>query len=207
MAITLYHHPWSRAVTTLWMLEEVGVPYQLEYVDLQHGGQDTPEFLALNGMGKVPVLVDDGAPIAEGAAIGLYLADRYAPGRLAPALDDPRRGEYLRWCLFAPTVLEPGCMAKMSGWDFKPGQAGFGRHDRMLDTLEAALTPGPWLLGEQFTMADVIVGATIRWFLQFKMIEPRPAFLAYAERLDARAPLQASTARNQAVIAERGLGG
>lgn len=207
MSITLYHHPFSRAVTTLWMLEEVGAPYDLQFVDLQKGGQDTPEFLAINPMGKVPTLVDDGVVVTEGAAIGTYLADRYAAGRLAPALDDPRRGAYLRWCFFAPSVLEPSCMAKMSGWEFKPGQAGFGRHDRVLDTLEAALAEGPWLLGAQFTMADVIVGSTVRWFLQFNMLEPRPAFVAYAERLSARETLKASTARNAEVLAAHGLGG
>jgi glutathione S-transferase len=205
MSVTLYHHPWSRAATVVWMLEEVGVAYDLEFVDLMKGGQETPEFLALNPMGKVPVLTDGEAVVSEVAAIGVYLADRYATGKLAPALDDPRRGAYLRWCFFAPSVLEPGCMAKVSNWDFKPGSAGFGRYDRMIDSLEAAVSAGPWLLGDQFTMADVIVGATVRWFLQFKMIEPRPAFLAYAERLGARAALVAADARNAEVTAAHGL--
>ena len=96
MAITLYHHPYSRAATVVWMLEELGQPYALEYVDLRAGAQKEEPHLHRNRMGKLPVLVDDGTPISETAAIGLYLADRYALGTLAPALDDPTSGSTFR---------------------------------------------------------------------------------------------------------------
>src|SRR5687768_18131455 len=109
-------------------------------------------------MGKVPVLVDGDAVVTESAAIALYLADRYASGRLAPALDDPRRGTYLRWTLFAPSVIEPGSMAKVAGWQFKPGQAGWGEHEAMMNAIEAAVSPGPFLLGDMFSIADVVFG-------------------------------------------------
>jgi glutathione S-transferase len=206
MSIVLHHHPYSRAVTALWMLEEVGAPYELRFVDIMKGEQKSEAILALNPMGKIPILVDDGVVITEGAAIGVYLADRYAPGRLAPRLDDPQRGTYLRWCFFAPSVVEPGAMAKRNGWEFKPGQAGWGTHDEMLRTLESAVGRGPWLLGETFTMADVILGGTLRYMLQFEMIEKRPSFTAYAERLGARPALQRATAKNDAIAKEHGLG-
>ncbi|MCC6648852.1 MAG: glutathione S-transferase family protein [Polyangiaceae bacterium] len=207
MALTLHHHPFSRASSVVWMLEEVGVPYTLAYVDLQAGAQKSPELLALNPMGKLPVLDDDGQIVTESAAIGLYLADRYAPGRLAPALDDPRRGTYLRWALFAPSVIEPGAMAKAGGWEFKPGQAGWGTHDAMLAAIEAAIAGKAYLLGDQFSMADVIFGGTLRYMLTFKMVEPRPSFEAYAARLSERPASQRADARNAAVRRERGLGG
>lgn len=204
MSLVLYHHPWSRAATVVWMLEEVGQPYTLRHVDLQRGEQKEAGHRALNPMGKLPVLVDGQAVVTETAAIGVYLADRYALGRLSPALDDPARGTFLRWCFYAPSVVEPGCMAHAAGWPFRPGQAGWGSYEEMLDTLEQGVGAGPWLLGERFTMADVVLGATLRWMLGFNMIEPRPAFSAYAARLSARPAAQAADARNAAITAELG---
>ncbi|MFO0650715.1 MAG: glutathione S-transferase [Polyangiales bacterium] len=204
MTITLHHNPFSRAATVVWMLEEVGVPYDLRFVDFRSNAQKSPELLAMNPMGKLPVLEDDGTVVTEVAAIGLYLADRYALGRLAPLPNDPARGAYLRWSLFAPSVIEPGAMAKMSGWEFKPGQAGWGAYDAMVEAMESALK-GDFILGANFSMADVIFGGTLRYMLRFKMIEARPSFVAYAERLGARPALQAAEARNAQIIVERGL--
>ena len=206
MPITIYHHPFSRASATVWQVEEVGVDYELEFVDITTGAQKSPELLALNPMGKLPTIVDDGVVVTESAAIGLYLADRYSPGKLAPALDDPARGTYLRWSLFAPSVIEPGAMAKASGWDVKPGQAGWGTFDDVLAAMEAAIGDRQFLLGDRFTMADVIFGGTLRYMLRFGLLEKRPSFTAYAERLETRPALQRAEARNAAVMKERGLG-
>ena len=205
MAIVLYHHPFSRAANAVWMLEEAGVPYELRYVDIMAGGQKAAEIVALNPMGKLPVLTDGDVVVTELAAIGLYLADRHAYGRLAPRVDDPGRGSYLRWSLFAPSVIEPGAMAKMAGWSFREGQAGWGSYDAMLSAMESAIRDRTFILGDTFSMADVIFGGAIRYMLRFKMIEPRPAFVAYGERLAARPALQRAEARNNAIAAERGL--
>lgn len=205
MAIVLYHHPFSRASNAVWMLEEVGVPYELRYVDIMAGGQKAKEIVALNPMGKLPVLTDGDAVVTELAAIGLYLGDRHAYGKLAPRVDDPARGTYLRWSLFAPSVIEPGAMAKMAGWTFREGQAGWGSYDAMLSAMESAIRDRAFILGDTFSMADVIFGGAIRYMLRFKMIEARPAFAAYAERLAARPALQRAEARNAAVAQEHGL--
>ncbi len=205
MSIILHHHPFSRAATVVWMLEEVGVPYELSHVDILKGEQKTPKVVALNPMGKLPTLTDDGVVVTEAAAIGLYLADRYAYGRLAPKVDDPARGTYLRWSLFAPSVVEPGAMAKLSGWAFKEGQAGWGSYDSMLTAMESAISGGPFILGDTFSMADVIFGGTLRYMLEFKMVEPRPSFSTYAERLGARPALARAEAKNAASRAQHGL--
>ena len=205
MSIVLYHHPFSRAATTLWMLEEVGVPHELRYVDILAGEQKSPALVALNPMGKLPVLTDGDVVVTESAAIGLYLGDRYAYGRLAPRVDDPTRATYLRWSLFAPSVIEPGALAKSQGWSFKEGQVGWGSHEAMLSAMESAVSGGDFILGSNFSMADTIFGGTLRFMLAFKMIEPRPAFTAYAERLAARPTLQRAEARNAAIGEERGL--
>ena len=206
MAITLHHHPFSRAAGTIWMLEEVGQPYTLRFVDIMKGEQKSADLVAKNPMGKLPILEDGEVIVTENAAIGLYLADRYAAGRLAPALDDPRRGTYLRWSLFAPSVVEPGSMAKAAGWDYKPGQAGWGTHEAMLDAMAAALTGRDFLLGAEFSMADAIFGGTLRYMLRFGMLPSRPAYAAYADRLGARPAAQAAEAKNAAIVAARGLG-
>lgn len=205
MSVVLYHHPFSRAAGTVWMLEEIGVPYELRFVDIMAGGQKAPGILAKNPMGKLPILEDGDVVVTESAAIGLYLADRYAAGRLAPLLDDPQRGTYLRWSLFAPSVIEPGLMAKAAGWTYKEGQAGWGNHEAMLTAIESALSGGDFILGDRFSMADVIFGGTVRYMLTFKMLEPRDAFVAYQKRLEARPALQAAEARNAAVREEHGI--
>ena len=196
MALTLYYHPYSRAAGTIWALEEVGVPYDLHVVDIMKGEQKQPDVLSKNAMGKLPTLVDGGLVVTEAAAIALYLADRYAPGRLAPALEDPRRGSYLRWSFFAPSVIEPAVMTKHSGWEVKDSAAGWGTYDAMLAAAEDAIAKGPFLLGEQFSMADVVFGGTLRFLIGFKQIEPSPSFTTYIERLDARPAAQRAEAKN-----------
>src|SRR4051812_23826227 len=178
MSIVLYHHPYSRAATVLWMLEEVGVDHELRFVDMPSGAHKTPELLALNPMGKLPILTDGDLVVTEVAAIGLYLADRYALGRLAPALDDPRRGTYLRWSLFAPSVIEPGATVKANNWPSKASQAGWGDHDSMLTAIETAIGGRDYLLGDTFSMADAIFGGTLRYMLRFNLLEARPSFTA-----------------------------
>lgn len=205
MALTLHYHPYSRASGTLWALEEAGVPYELKVVDIMKGAQKQPELLALNPMGKLPTLVDGDLVVTENAAIALYLADRYAAGRLAPALDDPRRGTYLRWSFFAPSVIEPAVMAKGAGWEVKEVAAGWGNHASMLAATESAIGQGPFLLGEQFSMADVVFGGLLRFLIGFKQIEPTPVFTAYVDRLNARSAFQRAEARNQAMRKELGL--
>jgi glutathione S-transferase len=205
VAITLFHHPFTRAGGVVWTLEEVGEPYELKFVDIMKGEHKTGEVLALNPMGKIPVLVDGDAVVTEAAAIALYLADRYASGRLAPPLDDPRRGTYLRWTLFAPSVIEPGSMAKAAGWPFKPGQAGWGDHEAMMNAIDSAVSGRQFLLGDMFSIADVVFGGTLRYMARFKMIAPSPAVAEYIARLDARPALQRADARNAEVVKARGL--
>jgi glutathione S-transferase len=205
MAITLHYHPFSRAAGVVWTLEEVGQPYELAFVDTRKNEQKAPGLLAVNPMGKIPVLVDGDVVVTEAAAIALYLADRYAAGRLAPALDDPRRGAYFRWSLFAPSVIEPGAMAKLQKWEFRAGQAGWGDFDAMMKTIDHAIGSGPWLLGDMFSIADVVFGGTLRYMVRFGMLQASPAMTAYIERISARPAAQRADAKNQAMIQQHGL--
>ena len=184
--LRLRYHPFSRAANTVWMLEELGLPYELDYVDFKANEQRSEASRKLNPMGKLPVLLDGETVVTESAAIGLYLADRYSMGKLAPAADDPKRATYLRWSLYAPSVIEPGVYAKTSKWEFRPETTGWGDYETMLDTIETAIGDGPWILGEQFSMADLIFGGTVRFLVQMKMLDARPSFVAYSERLSQR---------------------
>jgi glutathione S-transferase len=205
MAIVLYYHPFSRAQSVVWMLEELGVPYERRFVDILKGEQKLPEIVSVNPMGKLPILQDDDALVTELAAIGLYLADKYAPGNLAPNLYDPLRGTYLRWAFFSPSVVEPACAAKSSGWTYRESAMGWGNYDAMLTTLEHALSHGDFLLGARFSMVDMVLGGTLRFMLRFNMIEHRPAFLSYMERLNARPALQRADAINALEVETHGL--
>lgn len=205
MSIVLYHHPFSRASGVVWQLEEVGVPYECRWVDIMKGEQKKDEVAKLNPMGKLPVLVDGDAVVTESAAIGIYLADRYAYGKLAPKVDDPARGTYLRWILFSPSVIEPGAMAKMNKWEFRDGQAGWGLYDSMLTAMESALKDKQFLLGDMFSMADVVFGGTIRFMLMTKMLEAKPVFTQYVERLNQRPALQRADKKNAEIGAAHDL--
>jgi len=207
MSITLYHHPFSRAANLIWVLEEVGVPYELRFVDILKGAQKEPDILALNPMGKVPIVTDGNLVVTEAAAISLYLADRYSLGKLAPSPDDPARAAYLRWSLFAPSVIEPAISAKASGAQFKPSQVGWGAFDSVLASMESAIAGKSYVLGDRFSMADCIFGGAVRYLLRFKLLEATPTFTAYAERLAARPAAQKGDAKNVAIVKERGLGG
>jgi glutathione S-transferase len=205
MSIVLHHHPFSRASGVVWMLEEIGVDYALRFVDIMKGAHKAADLVAMNPMGKLPILVDGDVVVTESAAIGLYLADRYSLGKLAPKTDEPSRGTYLRWSLFAPSVIEPGSLAKSSSWEFKPSQAGWGNYDDMLRAMESAIAGRDFILGDRFSMADVIFGGTLRFMLMFKMVDPRPAFTAYSDRLAARPALQRAEQTNAKVCAEHGI--
>lgn len=99
----LYWSPRSRSFSGLWLMEETGQPYERVLTDISTGAQKTPEFLAVNPMGKVPALKDGDISIAEASAICAYVAERYPDAKLAPPIGDPRRGKYLQWLFFAPS--------------------------------------------------------------------------------------------------------
>src|SRR5262245_26094394 len=148
--LTLYGSVRSRTFIARWMLGELGLDYRFEALDLRKGEQKRPEYLAINPMGKVPALRDGDTVVSETVAICLYLADRYGYGTLAPRIEEPARGAYLRWSVFATSVLEPAMYAP-KGDGVSSFHAGWGELDRALGAVEQALTPGPNLLGERFS--------------------------------------------------------
>jgi glutathione S-transferase len=183
--IIFYHNPMSRARVVHWMLEEVGAPYRVELVDFSKGEQKKPPFLAVNPMGKLPAIVHRGTVITETGAICTYLADAFPGAGLAPRWDEPARGSYLRWMFFGAGCIDSALIDRMLARPApdRTSALGYGRYEDVMQTLEQAITPGPYILQERFSAADVYIGAQIGFGMRTKSIEPRPAFQAYLDRL------------------------
>lgn len=198
-ALIFYTHPMSRGRLTRWMLEETGLPYQevlLEY----DGSMKGEAYLAINPMGKVPALVHGDTVITENVAICAYLADLVPERQLAPPPGSKARGSYYRWLAFLAGPVEAVLTAKQSGAFAPARSAGYGTEADVLRTLEQALSAGPHLVGEAFTAADLYATGCLGYYLAFNMIEPRPAFAAFAQRHATRPAALRAAARDDALL-------
>ena len=184
--LKLYHCPNTRSFTSLWMLEEAGQPYEIVRVNIRAPGHPTDAYKKINPMGKVAGLEDGGMGFGETAAILLYVADKFPQTKLAPPPTDPRRGRFLQWLMLPASTLEPAMVEKRTGAAPNTISAGWGDYDRAFAALEAALKPGQWLFGDQFTAADLYIGSTLGFGMMFGMIDKRPAFTEFSERASAR---------------------
>ena len=181
------------------MLEEAGLAYERVYIDLGDPlAKQDPGFIAASPLLKVPALEDGEVRMADAAAICIYLADRYSMGALAPELDDPRRGTYLFWMTYGPGAIEPAVSEKIGGFETNPRGNGWGDFDMMIKTLEKGLEPGPWLVGDQFTAADVLVGGSVIIMRALGVLPESRVLQGYMERCFERRAYQS------AAVLERG---
>jgi glutathione S-transferase len=186
--LVLYTNPMSRGRVVRWMLEEIGQPYKVEVLDYA-STMKGPAYLAINPMGKVPALRHGEAIVTETAAICAYLADAFPQARLAPPPGDSLRAPYYRWLFFCAGPYEAASSNKVLGFVVPPERErmmGYGNISKVLSTLEAAVSSGDYLVGNSFTAADVYVGSQIGFGMMFGMLEARPAFERYWQRLSAR---------------------
>jgi glutathione S-transferase len=185
--VTLFHSPNTRSTGVLILLEELGADYELQVLDMKAGEQRRAAYLAVNPMGKVPTLRHGDALVTEQVAVFLYLADLYAEAGLAPAIGDPLRGPYLRWMVYYGSCFEPALVDRAMKRDPAPSSTSpYGDYETMLATLTAQLAPGPWMLGERFSAADVLWGTALRWTTMFKLVPESPLFTDYIARVAAR---------------------
>jgi glutathione S-transferase len=186
--ISFYTNPFSRGRIVHWMLEEVGAPYHVELLDFERGEHKHPTYLTLNPMGKVPAIVHRGVAVTECAAICAYLADAFPVAKLAPLPSEPSRGTYFRWLFFAASCIEQAGTDKSSprAVDVRPSALGYGTYDDVLNGVEHAIAPGPYILGDRFSAADVYLGSQLIWGMMIKSIEARPSFVEYVGRLTKR---------------------
>jgi glutathione S-transferase len=202
--LIFYTNPMSRGRIVRWMLEEVGEPYQTQVLDYATTLK-SPEYLAVNPMGKVPAIKHGDVVVTEGAAICAYLADAFPQKGLAPPPGDKRRGTYFRWLFFGAGPVEQATGIRALGVEIKPEQKrmmGFGDMADTLNAMESAITGRDFVLGDTFSAADVYFGSQVSWGLQFGSIEKRPAFVGYAERLHARPAYKRATEIDDKLMAQ-----
>jgi glutathione S-transferase len=201
--LTLYHAAPSRSSIVRWMLEEIGEPYEIQLLSLSKGENRAPDYLAVNPMGKVPALRHGDAVITEAAAICAYLADEFPRAKLNVPLGDARRGPYLKWLFFGPSCIEPAMMDRAFPRKEEARRAalGYGDFDTVIKVLIDAVARGPYILGEQFTAADVVIGSTLRFGMLFKLLPEQPEFTAYASRMAQRPALQRAEAKDKELAA------
>jgi glutathione S-transferase len=201
--LMLYHAAPSRSSIVRWMLEEIGEPYDIHPVSLSKGDNRAPDYLAVNPMGKVPALRHGDVVITESAAICTYLADEFPRAKLNVPIGDPRRGPYLKWLFFGPSCIEPAMMDRAFPRKEEARRAalGYGDFDTVMDVVAKAVASGPYILGDQFTAADVVIGSGLRFGMMFKLLPERGEFVAYAGRLAQRPALARAEAKDKELAA------
>lgn len=197
-----YHAPQTRSLAIRWLLEELGSPpHELKVLNMKKGEHKTPEYLAINPMGKVPAITHGGTPVTEVGAIAIYLADLFPEAKLAPAIDDTARGTYLRWIVFNHGAIEP---AITDHWrKIEPSMASslsYGTYDDTVNALLGAVGNGPYILGDRFSAADVVIGSAVRWMTLFKLLPEKPEFASYIERLTSRPAFKSALAKDEELV-------
>jgi glutathione S-transferase len=206
--LVFFHNPHSRAAMTRALLEELGTDYALHVIDFRKNEQLAPDYTAINPLGKVPAIRHRGTPVTETVAIYIYLADVFPQANLAPALDDPQRGTYLRWLVFYAACFEPAVGDRAMKREPAPrAQSPYADFDTTMNAITSALKPGPWLLGERFSAADVLWGNALRWLTGFGMVEGTPIVADYVARVMTRPAEQRAIKADEALAAEMGLTG
>jgi glutathione S-transferase len=181
----LYYNPQSRAVIAKWMLDECGAEYEIVPIDFTKREHKTPEFLEINPAGKLPALVDGDSKIFEGAAICLYLGDKFSQANLAPKINAPERGRYLSLMIYSTSQLEPAMGDELLNVQTLP-QRGWTEFETAKNVVERELGNGPYLFGDWFTAADIMIGSMFIWKRMWGKGPDRPKLEAYVDRLLAR---------------------
>jgi len=195
--LTFYHSPNTRSSGALVLLEELGADYELRVVNMKAGEQRGSAYLAVNPMGKVPAVMHGDALVTEQVAIFLYLADLFPQAQLAPALDDPLRGPYLRWLVYYAAAFEPAIVDRAMKREQAPlAMSPYGDYETMLKTLTDRLAQGRFILGERFSAADILWGTALGWTTMFKLVPETPVIMAYVERINARPSVAQVKARD-----------
>jgi glutathione S-transferase len=183
----LYWCPNTRAFRIAWLMEESGLPYERAMIDIRKPeAKNDPAFLAVSPMGKVPALEDGPTRLSDSGAICLYIADQYPQARLGPPIGHPDRGAFVQWVMFTNSVVEPAMVEKFSKLDVSPVARGWGSFELMLTSLRSGLSGREWIVGSQFTAADVMVGTAAFYLQQFKLLDDDPVIGPYAARCLAR---------------------
>lgn len=209
MALTLYHSPDSRSSRIIWLLEELRLPYELRYTDIpRRRGTGAPDPTNPHPDRRVPALVHDETLVTEGAAICIYLSDLATTSDVAVRMGDPRWASYLTWVAFYAGEIEPAFTAKIAGQTEHDRWAAQA-FERVIHRVVSTLEQGPYLLGDKFSPADILVSGPFEWYAQFvpanSVVAPwlerllqRPAALRWFEKDDWPPPSKGLSALDRA---------
>jgi len=185
--LTLIHAPQSRSSSILWLLEEIGAPYEKQIVMIRRGdGSGTVDPDNPHPHHKVPALIHDGALVIESGAIALYLSDLFPKAKLGPKIGEKQRGPFLSWLAYRSSVVEPAMMERRLGLQHIYGAMGWAAPDEAETLLNQHLKDNAYFLGDQFSAVDVMLGGMINFMLMFKMMTETPVFRDYVSRITAR---------------------
>ena len=186
--ITLFHHPRTRSSRFLFLLEELGCPYEIHRIaNIRRpdgsGGVDPDN---PHPHGKSPALKDGDTVVFESAAIALYLTDKFTQNGIGPLVGDAKRGAYVSWLAYYAGVMEPAWMSAYMKWEIPRGTAGWVKTDEVMDFVGATLERGPYILGEKFSAVDVLMATTFKMFLGSPLLAPTPLLESYVKRVTDR---------------------
>jgi glutathione S-transferase len=202
-SLTFFHSPNTRSAGVAILLDELNAPHETRIINMAANEQRQAAYLAINPMGKVPAILHGDALVTEQAAIFIYLADLFPAAGLAPAIDDPLRGPYLRWLIYYGSCLEPAAIDHFLKRDPRPARMSpYGDYENVIQTIAEQLRPGPYLLGERFTAADILWGTALKWMTGFKIVPALPEIVTYAERIATRPAFARVAAQDAELAAE-----
>ena len=201
--LTLYHSPQTRSSTIVWLLDELEVPYETKTVTFRRAdGTGAVDPSNPHPHGKVPALQDGGETIFESGAIALYLTDKYRKKKLGPAPGEPKRGEYLSWLFYRSGVMEPAFIERRLGIKHVQGMMGWAAPEEVEEMMNNHLSKNKYLLGDEFSAADILLGGGLNFMLLFKMANETPVLKDYCARITARPAFTRMMERDTAKLAK-----
>ena len=194
----LHHQPRSRSTRVLWLLEELGVPFDLTV--MSRDMKQTPEYRSLHPLGRSPVLEEEGGPVFESGALILHIADQNLEAGLIAPLGSHERALQYQWCFFGMTDIE-GALMDIARQLWGKGEADAGiieraaaRFDATAGVVEAALGDNDYLVGNSFSVADIVVGSVLGFARTGELTELPAGVVPYVDRLEARPARQRAVA-------------
>ncbi len=184
--LKFYHAPWSRSSNILWLMEELGVPYEIEQVDIRQEGGVPESYRKVQPNKKVPAIEHDGVVVTERAAIAIYLCDAFPEAGLAPKIGEKDRGPYLTWLVYADSVFDPAVAVNTLDGKYPGNSVSFGTFDDLVANIDRRLQASPYIAGERFTAADVAMAGNIAYVMQQKWLPEKQAFVDYVARTKER---------------------
>jgi len=195
--LTLYHHPRTRSSRFLFLLEELGAPYEIHRIaNIRRpygSGAVDPE--NRHPHGKSPALKDGDVLVLESSALALYLTDKFTQNGIGPVVGDSHRGAYVSWLAYYAGVMEPAWMSAYMKWEVPRGTAGWVKTDEVMAFVNSTLEKSPFILGEKFSAVDILVATTFKMFLGSPILERTPLLESYVNRVTARPAFARAQAR------------